>query len=300
MHRDDWFRYYPISDADRRWGIYVTCGGYVHVPPDRPYPPSDHPRDYAFDYERGRTLDEYQLHFITRGEGTMEWGAPRQSVHIDSGDAFLLFPGVWHRYRPEPGTGWDEYWVGFAGEHAARIMRPPFFAEDEPHIPVAHTDAMLDEFTEVVSRMHSTTPALQQMLGSMTMVLLARLQMERVITDVGGSPAAEQIHQAKRRIAELATGEFSGHALAEEMGVDYEWLRRAFKRHTGFSLNQYHVELRVQRAIELLETTALPIGELALRVGYADPFHFSRVFKKVTGQSPAHWRKRRDRMLGGS
>ncbi|MFW5744011.1 MAG: AraC family transcriptional regulator, partial [Spirochaetota bacterium] len=35
-------------------------------------------------------------------------------------------------------------------------------------------------------------------------------------------------------------------------------------------------------------------------VGYADPFHFSRVFKKVTGQSPAHWRKRRDRMLGGS
>jgi AraC-like ligand binding domain len=46
---------------------------------------------------------------------------------VDAGQVIFLFPGVWHRYRPDEKTGWDEHWVGFDGDVARRWVRNNFF-----------------------------------------------------------------------------------------------------------------------------------------------------------------------------
>ncbi len=65
-----------------------------------------------------------------------------------------------------------------------------------------------------------------------------------------------------------------------------------FKKFIGTGPNEYVIECRVRRARELLCTTDCSVAEISLCVGYADPYYFSKLFKKRTGVCPIHCRTR--------
>ena len=68
------------------------------------------------------------------------------------------------------------------------------------------------------------------------------------------------------------------------------YISKLFRRYAGQSYNKYVTELRIRRARELLRGGGgLPIREVAQRVGYADPFYFSRLFRSYTGKSPTEF-----------
>jgi len=64
-----------------------------------------------------------------------------------------------------------------------------------------------------------------------------------------------------------------------------------FRQHMGESPMLYLRRIRVNQARYLLEHTHLLVEEIAFDVGFSDPFHFSRVFRTLTGKSPIAWRK---------
>jgi AraC family transcriptional regulator len=68
---------------------------------------------------------------------------------------------------------------------------------------------------------------------------------------------------------------------------------RCFKQSTGLPPHRYLIQLRIEKAKELLEHTALPITEIAAQVGYEDPGYFSRLFLKEAGVSPSQYRRDR-------
>lgn len=59
-----------------------------------------------------------------------------------------------------------------------------------------------------------------------------------------------------------------------------------FKKYTNKRPIEHLIQLRIRKSTELIQTTDLPISEIAGKVGYQDPFYFSRLFKKYTGLSP--------------
>jgi len=65
-----------------------------------------------------------------------------------------------------------------------------------------------------------------------------------------------------------------------------------FKRLTGYPPVDYLIRLRMQRAVQLLNTTQLCVKEIAVRVGYPDQFYFSRAFKQIHDHSPSVHRTR--------
>lgn len=71
------------------------------------------------------------------------------------------------------------------------------------------------------------------------------------------------------------------------------YLSKQMKTHLGASFVEYVMQLRIQKAKELLEQEKnyYTIQEIASKVGYEDPHYFSRVFKKVTGKSPLQYQK---------
>jgi transcriptional regulator GlxA family with amidase domain len=79
-------------------------------------------------------------------------------------------------------------------------------------------------------------------------------------------------------------------AYAQGVGFSVSQFSFLFKRYYGTSPMAYFVELRMQRAKELLETTDMPIKEVAWKLGFDDPLYFSRIFKKVCGISPSSYR----------
>src|SRR6266567_7446344 len=99
------FQYLPVSAQNIDWGLYVTAIGTESVPPNyETYPSAAHPSMYYFTWNEGRVLPEYQILYLTRGRMIFE-STPTGERTIEAGHVVILFPGVWHRYRPDPETG---------------------------------------------------------------------------------------------------------------------------------------------------------------------------------------------------
>ena len=64
-----------------------------------------------------------------------------------------------------------------------------------------------------------------------------------------------------------------------------------FKDYTGFSPYRFQLKIRMERAVEMLEYTALSVEEIAEMVGYEDCSYFCRIFKRYTGHTPLFYRK---------
>ncbi len=69
---------------------------------------------------------------------------------------------------------------------------------------------------------------------------------------------------------------------------------RTFKQATGVSYRDYVNRLRVQKAGEMLRTTAYTITMITQAVGFGDLTNFERIFKKITGKTPLHYRTSKD------
>jgi AraC family transcriptional regulator len=78
--------------------------------------------------------------------------------------------------------------------------------------------------------------------------------------------------------------------IAATAGVHPVHAARAFRRHYGCSVGEYVRRLRVESACHTLTTTATPLAQVALEAGFSAQSHFSSVFKRMTGTTPAEYR----------
>ncbi|MDB5078095.1 MAG: hypothetical protein JWP00_19 [Chloroflexi bacterium] len=110
----------------------------------------------------------------------------------------------------------------------------------------------------------------------------------------GGVSTDSRIEQRiKALLTELAVSkqtQLSITELAEKCGMSQTGFRQAFIKFTGRKPHQYFEQLRIERAAQLLLQTERTINAIAIAEGYEDPYHFSRVFKRVMGCSPYQFR----------
>jgi two-component system response regulator YesN len=82
--------------------------------------------------------------------------------------------------------------------------------------------------------------------------------------------------------------------LADKYSISQEYLSALFKKEEGVNFNVYLRDIRMKRAMELMEADCtFKIYELAQQVGYSDPRHFSKVFKESTGMTPKQYAESR-------
>jgi AraC-like DNA-binding protein len=290
---NSFYRYFPISRRDKNWGLYVTTAGESRVAPHTTYPPSGHPKGYDFDWQHGRILEGFALLYISNGRGTFE-SKPNFSAAIEAGHAFLLFPGVWHRYAPDPETGWHEYWIGFDGEMARRWLRCRFISKKNPVVRINAEDTVLATFNRVMQAIRGNRPALQQILAGATDTLMGLIYSAQQAQSAAETETQNLnvIELILSRIQNEFKRDFDMKLLAQKYGVSYSWFRHAFAAHTGLSPHQYLLELRLVHARNLLAETEFPIKEIATQTGFEDELYFSRLFRQKLNLTPSQWRNR--------
>ena len=287
-------RYFPISRRDKNWGLFVTTAGEARTAPDAPYPPSGHPKGYAFDWQHGRILDGFALVYISSGRGKFE-SKPNLPAAIEPGHVFLLFPGVWHRYAPDPETGWHEHWIGFDGEIARRWLKHRFISAKNPVLKVNAEDTVLATFSRVLQAIRANRPALQQILAGATANLLGLFYSAQQTSPPAGMESSSAIELAIARIHNEFAQSLDMKILAQELGVSYSWFRNTFTVHTGLSPHRYLMEFRIVSARNLLAGTDLSVKEIALQTGFEDEHYFSRLFRQKLNVTPSQWRRRSQR-----
>lgn len=275
-----YFEYLPAGPLEAAWTFHVSAVGHSAILPGQPYPPARHPEDHAFTWERGRILSALQVVAICQGRGLIEWKTGRQQ--IEAGDVFLLLPGIWHRYRPDPQTGWTEDWIEMRGPTVEKWM----LAALARNRPVGMKDEPLfwHWFEEIHKVCQEKKRGYRAVAAGLALTLLASL--------CGLDSEETHVPELVRRAMPLLSAGHEVQDVVKQLGISYPTLYRQFKEGTGISPKDYASQIRSARAEEFLAASALSVKEIAHRLRYHSASHFSLDFKRTHGLAPSVWKVR--------
>ena len=285
--QSDLYQYLPCSARDLSWGMAVTGAGHQEIKPGEAYPPN-HPSLYSFTWELGRTLEELQMIYIVKGQGYFEVkGQAREDVSV--GTILILKPGEWHRYKPMKQVGWMEYWVGLKGPHVTQLLENDCVSKDTRVLKVGIREDLIQLFSMIESQLKERSVMVQQVASSAALMLLTKALASH--KKQLNQTENQQMKQAMVHMIQHADGEIDLHRLSNDLHLTYDQFRHRFREFTGLSPRQYHLQLKIQRARELLNQTSLSVKEVSEKLCFESPFYFSRLFKSKMGRSPQQWRK---------
>lgn len=282
------FKYITASEEDKEWGLHLNVVGTAGIEKGFNYPPVGHPAGYTFDWNAGRTLHEYQINYITEGYGTFE--NKQGTFRITPGTIIILFPGEWHRYRPSKKTGWNEHFIGFDGSLATTLFKPDFFNKECPIIKIDFRKELHELFLMIFENAFSEKAGYQQICTGLIITYIGQIISIIKNREFEGKDIEKRIQQACLILRDNLESEIDARELAGGLNIGYSYFRNMFKKYTGMSPLQYHLQLRIKKAENMLLLTKKPVKEIAFELGFQSIYYFSRIFKTKTGISPSNFR----------
>ncbi|MES2376085.1 MAG: AraC family transcriptional regulator [Bacteroidota bacterium] len=279
-----------LGEVQPNWGVNVLNVGHNIHPVNKKYPDADHPNPYFFDWSKGRILDEYQLVYIASGSGIFE-AEQVGAVIVEPGTVFMLFPGIWHRYKPSLEKGWEEYWVGFSGQYAEYLMQQDCFNPDTPLIHLGFNAEFFNVFIRLIDTLKFEGVAFSQMATCLTIQLLGLVYASALLKEKSHNRKEHIINNVRYKIHESWSKSLTMEDLAAQHNVSYGWFRKAFKEITGISPGQYQLNLKIEKACQMLVESNFSVSEIAYLNGFESDYYFSRVFRKKINASPTKYRE---------
>ena len=280
-----------LGESQLNWGVNVLTIGHNIHPSALTYPDAKHPQTYIFNWEAGRILSEYQIVYISSGKGILEV-QDAEPIMIEAGTIFLLFPNIWHRYRPLLETGWEEFWVGFSGHYVEYLMQQDCFNPQNPVLKVGFDNEILHIFIRLIDTSKQESRFFSQMASCFVIQLLGLVNAAALMMDKTKS-RQEQIIQAIRfKIHENWNEDLDYEQISAENNITYDFFRKAFKSVIGIAPGQYLLNIKIEKAAQMLRETNLTISEIATKTGFENEFYFSRMFKNKMNCTASSYRKK--------
>lgn len=198
-------------------------------------------------------------------------------------------PGLRFRYGNQEPSGWEHYYVCFAGARVREWRRSgllPSTRERGWRFP-QDPETVRDKMARMIAclgeaRPDRALPLLQDLLLDLhepegTGEVMPRVRALRSLADRVRARPADQFDEAKE---------------AKAMGLSPVHFRRLFAEQTGLPPHRFLMQARLAQAELLLRTTELPLKVVAQRCGFYDEYHFSRLFRRALQVPPALYRKR--------
>jgi len=244
--------------------------------------------DCAPEYEIQRDGFHYQaLEYIVGGNWELK--SPRGKWQIGPGAIFTYGPGISYSLKAVSPSGLSKYFVDFSGQSAGRQIARIGLKNARPEY-IVQRRWLHDLLDQLIETSHLRRPA-RNIISKM----LAPLILERVREDLHSGPrfshAQQSYDQCRRYLADNYLQIQSLSQAACACGISAVHLSRLFQRFATESPNVFVVRMKMNHAAELIARSNLPVKEAAYSVGYEDPYHFSRVFKRVHGVAPSFFGK---------
>ncbi len=280
----DFFKYLNASEEDKLWGLYINVAGQSYIEPGTTYPPTEHPSGYYYSWENGRVLNEYQINYITKGSGILE--NTRGKFPVKPGSLMIIRKDEWHRYRPVKAKGWTEHYIGFDGPFANHFLVQNQILHGQSVINCGVREDIIDTYYKIFELVKKEDPGNQHIASGLVIKLLGHIVAWQKQRNFTGKPIEKLIQEARFYMRENIENEINLEELAKNHCIGYSYFRKMFKNYTGISPHQYHLDLKIIRAKELILTTNKSIKEISYELGFQSIHYFSRLFKKKVGQNP--------------
>lgn len=235
-----------------------------------------------------RMVWQHNLIFVERGRA--EWVIEDEPVPLRAGEFVIVPPHVWHH-----GFGRTKRMTLLSLHIVATL--PGGGDLFELLSPARHqrvvAGSYLDRYLRAAGSEFERT---SQDEARLMLVNWTRLVVLEMLTDnaqrglLTARPADPIVTEVMAALSERFNEPMRLDELAAWAGFSPQHLNRKFRRQLGVTPLQYLTQLRMQRAAALLAEGRLTVQAIAERVGYSDPYYFSRLFKQHRGQSPAQYR----------
>lgn len=223
------------------------------------------------------------------------------------GSAVWLSPGRIRELRVNPGSPYTNAYIHFDLLDAAGAVIPPDCIETPPLISTIQD---MHYFEATMRRImylqyqYAQTGSIgnPQVKTQISLLLKGLLHDYELAQSPDDALAGIQKHQAQVVSSALSwiylhpKTTLSIKALAEKFGYSQRHFCRIFRQETKRSPRQALIAARIDRAKNLLTSSALNVSEIAESLAYENVFYFSRQFKKVTGLSPIRFRQGRSKI----
>lgn len=237
---------------------------------------------------------QYILMYCIDGEGWVE--IEKNRYRISGGEVVIIPKNKPHSYGSNPKNPWTIYWIHFDGSMASYFcvgMEKPLQITAEKDSRIEDRLELFEDIFSILMNGYSKTnldysvTVLFHFLGSLKFISafrrsLSERQSNRGLID-------ETIHFMRENIHRNLTLK----EIADYIGFSVSHFSLLFKQKTGYAPLNYFCQLRIQTACHHLDFTDLQINQIAMMLGFDDPFYFSRIFSKTMGCSPVKYRKRK-------
>lgn len=209
-----------------------------------------------------------------------------------AGDLMVIPAGEAHAYGSDPDQPWTLHWFHAMGTHLPRLLALLGVTRESPIVRLGRAPELESLFVEVREALEDDYSEQQLLYAAQALTHLFGV-MIRLRARGHGEPQATQrvlatVQHMKKQLGTLR----SVAELAALAGLSPSHYSELFRRCTGHAPKEYWMRLRIHRAAQLLDTTDLPVHVIALEVGFSDPLHFSRAFRRVHELSPRKYRAR--------
>ena len=252
--------------------LCVNCVGYYEF--DETFRPTHRP-DGRFDYYLSYN------HF-----GNMIVRNPSGECSVGAGQIFIYRPYEEQYYGQADGNMIENYWVHFTG-----FGIPGLFDEllltGQNVLTVGVNYKLTVLFTDLIDIMTEKKPFFETAASSLLLqiLLIAAAATNSPLNSL--HPAApERFHLSRQYIHRNYSKKIEVRSLASMECLSYGGYYAQFKKTYGVSPQQYLINYRLDKSIELMLNTALSIQQIAHLTGFEDPLYFSRLFKKYKAISP--------------
>lgn len=260
-------------------------------------------RDFLF---TGESHDFWEMAFIRRGSvGVM---AGSSGYTLGSGEAIFHAPNEYHNIWAN-GDSAEVVIITFICEsHAMKFFERRLLALSEKEIEVINALLALGEKTfadppDIVYQKKLNLASdikqgsLQLLKLRLEELLILLLQNSETIDRVSRKSEAagnENDRLITNSIIRTLTRHICGTITLDEVcaGVLFSksYLKKLFKKNTGYSIMDYYTHLKIERAKILIKDGKMSVSEIAGLLGYSSIHYFSRVFKNKTGLSPTEYK----------
>lgn len=235
-------------------------------------------------YEIRRQRGEcYVFEYVLRGRGTVRQG--EKTAPVRGGDVYLLHPGRFHHYYPDPADPWEKIWFNVNGS-LVRHLLSDYGLEETMIVPGFGVSRDLEAILAAIEADPSgSEQALELLLHRFLQSLAAFLGEDRAGRSLPLS--------MKNFIEQNLARPLSVDEIAASVHLSRSRAIHLFTETYGVPPYRYYQSLRLELAQSMLRYTALSVREISERLGFSDYRHFSGFFKKECGTAPLSYRNAR-------
>lgn len=235
----------------------------------------------------------YVIHYIVKGKGTFHYDG---KIHeLKAGDFFLLKPNEVTYYQADHQDPWTYYWFGLSGSKTEEYFQLSLFGRDAILRKQKHSEqlehAMINAVQTTQDINHDTEMHLHlfSSLYEIFFILHKYFPNPNKIEE----NSAKKIWYKTKKLIEIQYGdpELTIANIAKNLTINRSYLSTVFKQFQNVSPKEYLLQVRMNRACELLKNTKEPIKIISYSVGYDDPLNFSKAFRKHHQMSPRQYRE---------